>query len=121
MASGLGVSKLVPLAIVLCLPLAAAAKPVEPQTQGQPLTALLEHGKARLLYVYDGIRHVEVPLADGRAVIGLSCERNSWTLFKVERAGQEVYSFGSDPVWGYLPAGPISSSRFCRDPVRVAE
>ncbi|MCP9840978.1 hypothetical protein KBY93_10060 [Synechococcus sp. J7-Johnson] len=118
MACGLGVAKLVSLAIVLCLPLAATA---QPQAQGQPLTALLEHAKARLLYVYDGIRHVEVPLADGRAVIGLSCERNSWTLFKVERAGRQMYSFSSDPAWGYLPAGLISSSGFCRDPVRTAE
>jgi hypothetical protein len=118
MGLGLGLLKLVPLALVLGLPLAAAA---QPQAQGQPLAALLEHGQARLLYVYDGIRHVELPLADGRAVIGLSCERNSWTLFRVERAGKEVYNFGADPGWGYLPAGPISSNRFCTERVRIAE
>jgi hypothetical protein len=111
-----GLRLLAPVAILLALPLAVTAQP-----QGQPLTTLLEQGQAQLLYVYDGIRHVELPLAGGRAVIGLSCERNSWTLFRLERAGQEVYSFSTDPAWGYLPAGSIAGSRFCTEPVRIAE
>lgn len=79
------------------------------------------NGRGRLLWIYDGIRHVELPLDGGRAVIGLNCERQTWTLFTIERDGREVYSFRNDPNWGYLGAGPIASARFCRDAVRVAE
>jgi hypothetical protein len=93
----------------------------QPQLQGSPIRSLLENGAGRLLWIYDGIRHVELPLADGKAVIGLSCERQSWTLFRIERNGREVYSFRHDPKWGYQPAGPIASSRLCTDAVRVAE
>ena len=99
----------------------AVSAHAQPQLQGSPIRALLENGAGRLLFIYDGIRHVELPLADGRAVIGLSCERQTWTLFTVERSGREVYSFRNDPAWGYQPAGPIASSRLCTEPVRVAE
>lgn len=47
----------------------------------------MESGQAPLLWVYDGIRHLELSLADGRAVIGLSWERQAWTLFPVQREG----------------------------------
>lgn len=93
----------------------------QPQVKGSPLQILLENGQGRLLWIYDGIRHVELPLPGGRAVIGLSCERQTWTLFTIERGGREVYSFRNDPSWGYLPAGPIASSLLCKAPVRVAE
>jgi hypothetical protein len=86
-----------------------------------PIRLLLEQGQGRVLYLYDGIRHVELPLRQGRAVIGLSCGQNRWTLFRIERAGREVYSFRDDPDWGYQPAGDIASSRLCRESVRVAE
>jgi hypothetical protein len=99
----------------------AATANAQPQVQGSPIRSLLENGKGRLLWIYDGIRHVELPLADGKAVIGLSCERQTWTLFRIERNGREVYSFRNDPNWGYQPAGPIASSRLCTDAVRVAE
>ncbi len=112
----------------LILPLAAllAAGPLspaqaEPQTKGSPLRTLLEHGQGRLLWIYDGIRHVELPLAGGKAVIGLNCERQTWTLFTITRQGREVHNFGNDPGWEYLPAGPIAGSRLCRQAVRVAE
>ncbi|MFQ6538223.1 MULTISPECIES: hypothetical protein [Aphanothece] len=82
-----GLRQLAPQAILLALPVAAAAQ----------------------------------PLAGGRAVIGLSCERDSWTLFRLSRAGQEVYNFGADPAWSYLPAGSIAGTRFCTEPVRIAE
>jgi hypothetical protein len=95
----------------------AAAEP----TTASPIRVLLEQGGGKLLYIYDGIRHVELPLGDGRAVVGLSCERREWTLFRLERGRREVYSFRDDPRWGYTPAGDIASSRLCRDPVRVAE
>lgn len=101
--------------------LAVTPAGAQTQTQGSPLLPLLRHGEGRLLWIYDGIRHVELPLADGKAVIGLSCERQSWTLFTVERGGKEVYSFREDPAWGYQPAGAIASSPFCTAPVRVAE
>lgn len=100
----------------------ATAQPqLQPQLQGSPIRALLENGAARLLWLYDGIRHVELPLADGKAVIGLSCERQTWTLFRIERNGQEVYTFSRDPQWGYQPAGAIAASRLCTEPLRVAE
>ncbi|KEF42814.1 MAG: hypothetical protein ER33_04565 [Cyanobium sp. CACIAM 14] len=92
-----------------------------PQAKGSPLRTLLEAGQGRVLWIYDGIRHVELPLAGGRAVIGLNCERQTWTLFTFTRQGREVYSFRSDPGWAYLPAGPIARSRLCTQPVRVAE
>jgi hypothetical protein len=60
-------------------------------------------------------------LACGRAVIGLNSERQTWTVFTLERKGKEVYSFRDDPGWEYLPAGPIATSRLCRQPVRVAD
>lgn len=104
------------LALGLAVPVQA-----EPQAKGSPLRTLLEQGQGRLLWIYDGIRHVELPLAGGRAVIGLNCERQTWTLFTLERKGSEVYSFRDDPGWGYLPAGPIVGSRLCRDAVPVAE
>ncbi|WP_225867146.1 hypothetical protein [Cyanobium sp. PCC 7001] len=93
----------------------------QPQVQGSPILSLLEQGAGRLLWIYDGIRHVELPLADGRAVIGLSCERQTWTLFTIERSGKEVYSFMQDPAWGYQPAGSIAVSRLCTAPLDVAE
>jgi hypothetical protein len=93
----------------------------EPQAKGSPLRTLLENGQGRLLWIYDGIRHVELPLAGAMAVIGLNCERQTWTLFTLTRQGREMYNFGNDPSWGYLPAGPIAGSRLCKDPVRVAE
>jgi len=99
----------------------AAPASAQPQVQGSPIRSLLENGAGRLLWIYDGIRHVELPLADGKAVIGLSCERQTWTLFRIERNGREMYSFRNDPKWGYQPAGPIASSRLCTDAVRVAE
>ena len=105
---------------IACAGLASPAL-AKPQAKGSPLLTLLEQGQGRLLWIYDGIRHVELPLAGGKAVIGLSCERQTWTLFRIERNGKEVYSFGDDPGWTYLPAGPIAASRFCTQPVRVAE
>lgn len=93
----------------------------KPPAQGSPLLSLLETGQARLLWIYDGIRHVELSLAGGRAVIGLNCERQTWTLFRIEQQGREAYSFGNDPSWSYLPAGPIAGSRLCKAAVRVAE
>jgi hypothetical protein len=106
---------------LVILPGQAAPARAQPQVQGSPIRSLLENGAGRLLWIYDGIRHVELPLADGKAVIGLSCERQTWTLFRIERNGREVYSFRNDPKWGYQPAGPIASSRLCTDAVRVAE
>lgn len=100
------------------LPRDAAA---EEQRQGSPLVQLLEAGNARALYLYDGIRFVELPMADGKATIGLSCERSTWTLFRLERDGRTVYDHINDPAWGYLPAGPIAESRLCTTPLRVAE
>jgi hypothetical protein len=108
------------LGALLAAELACTAQ-VKPQPKGSPLLSLLEQGQGRLLWIYDGIRHVELPLAGGKAVIGLSCERQTWTLFRLERNGQEVYSFYDDAGWTYLPAGPIAASRFCTQPVRVAE
>ena len=99
------------------IPAAGAAEP----SGASPIRVLLEQGQGRLLYIYDGIRHVELPLRDGRAVIGLSCERSTWTLFSIERKGREIYSFREDPAWGYQPAGDIAASRLCREKVRVAE
>jgi len=93
----------------------------EEQRQGSPLLKLLEAGGARALYLYDGIRFVELPMADGKATIGLSCERNTWTLFRLERDGRTVYDHINDSAWGYLPAGPIAESRLCTTPLRVAE
>ncbi len=107
-------------AVLLAAGLATSAH-AQPQVQGSPLRSLLDNGAGRLLWSYDGIRHVELPLADGKAVIGLSCERQTWTLFTIERDGREVYSFRNDPDWGYQPAGPIASSPLCTDPVPVAE
>lgn len=107
-------------AFLLTAGLLSAAQ-AKPPAQGSPLLSLLESGQGRLLWIYDGIRHVELPLAGGRAVIGLNCERQTWTLFRIERQGREVYSFGSDPDWSYLPAGPIAPSRLCKAAVRVAE
>jgi hypothetical protein len=92
-----------------------------PLAGSSPLQLLLAHGQGRLLWIYDGIRHVELPLAGGQAVIGLNCERQTWTLYTIRRDGKEVYSFRDDPRWGFLSAGPIASSRFCTDRVRVAE
>jgi hypothetical protein len=111
------------LILTSLLTVAGLAPPASAQTQvpGSPIRSLLENGAGRLLWIYDGIRHVELPLADGKAVIGLSCERQTWTLFWIERNGREVYSFRNDPQWGYQPAGPIASSRLCTDAVRVAE
>ena len=100
------------------LPRDAAA---EEQRQGSPLLKLLEAGGARALYLYDGIRFVELPMADGKATIGLSCERNTWTLFRLERDGRTVYDHINDSAWGYLPAGPIAESPLCTTPLRVAE
>lgn len=94
---------------------------LQAQVQGSPIRSLLENGAGRLLWIYDGIRHVELTLADGKAVIGLCCRRQTWTLFSIERNGREVYSFRNDPKWGYQPSGPIASSRLCTDAVRVAE
>ncbi|QPN55843.1 hypothetical protein I1E95_11855 [Synechococcus sp. CBW1107] len=99
----------------------AAPASAQPQVLGSPIRSLLENGAGRLLWIYDGIRHVELPLDDGKAVIGLSCERQTWTVFTIERGGKEVYSFREDPAWGYQPAGPIAASRLCTAPVRVAE
>jgi hypothetical protein len=93
----------------------------QPQVEASPIRMLLEKGAGRLPWIYDGIRHVELPLAEGRAVIGLSCERQTWTLFRIERNGKDVYNFRNDPSWGYQPAGPIASSRLCTDAIRVAE
>mgnify|MGYP003344821227 CR=1 FL=1 len=101
--------------------LAGQVAPARAQLQGSPVRALLQNGAARLLWIYDGIRHVELPLANGKAVFGLNCERQTWTLFRIERNGQELYSFRNDPEWGYQPAGPIASSRLCTEAVRVAE
>lgn len=112
---GLVVSGLI--ATIGGLPIAMAGELSGPS----PIRILLEQGQGRLLYLYDGIRHVELPLRDGRAVIGISCERNSWTLFRIERSGREVYTFRNDPAWGYQSAGSIADSRLCRDSVRVAE
>ena len=53
----------------------------QPQVEASPIRMLLEKGAGRLPWIYDGIRHVELPLAEGRAVIGLSCDRQTWTLF----------------------------------------
>lgn len=111
---------LLSVAAVLSAGLLNAAQ-AKPPAQGTPLLSLLESGEGRLLWIYDGIRHVELPLANGRAVIGLNCERQTWTLFRIERQGREVYSFGNDPQWTYLPAGPIAASRLCTAAVRVAE
>lgn len=117
--------RLIPTGLLLTALLAGAGwiRPSEakPQAKGSPLLSLLEQGQGRLLWIYDGIRHVELPLAGGRAVIGLSCERQTWTLFTIERNGRELYSFRDDPGWQYLPAGPITASRLCTEPVRVAE
>ncbi len=93
----------------------------EEQRQGSPLLKLLEAADARPLYLYDGIRFVELPMADGKATVGLSCERNTWTLFRLERDGRTVYDHINDSAWGYLPAGPIAGSRLCTAPLRVAE
>jgi hypothetical protein len=93
----------------------------EEQRQGSPLLKLLEAAEARPLYLYDGIRFVELPMADGKATVGLSCERNTWTLFRLERDGRTVYDHINDSAWGYLPAGPIAGSRLCTTPLRVAE
>ncbi|MEB3321831.1 MAG: hypothetical protein VKI81_03310 [Synechococcaceae cyanobacterium] len=112
------------LALLAAGLLSAAALPaaLAAETPGpSPIRLLLEQGQGRLLYIYDGIRHVELPLRQGRAVIGLSCDRNTWTLFRIERGGREIYSFRDDPRWGYQPAGDIASSRLCRDPIRIAE
>jgi hypothetical protein len=107
--------------VTLLLAGSASTAHAQPQAQGSPIRTLLENGAGRLLWIYDGIRHVELPLADGKAVIGLSCERQTWTLFRIERDGREIYNFGNDPNWGYLPAGPIAASTLCTAPVRVAE
>jgi hypothetical protein len=93
----------------------------EEQRRGSPLLKLLEAANARALYLYDGIRFVELPMADGKATVGLSCERNTWTLFRLERDGRTVYDHINDSGWGYLPAGPIADSRLCTAPLRVAE
>jgi hypothetical protein len=108
------------VAAVLSAGLLSAAQ-AKPPAQSSPLLHLLEIGQGRLLWIVDGIRHVELPLAGGKAVIGLNCERQTWTLFRIERQGREVYSFGNDPNWTYLPAGPIVASRLCKAAVRVAE
>jgi hypothetical protein len=108
------------VAAVLSAGLLSAAQ-AKPLAQGSPLLSLLETGQGRLLWIYDGIRHVELPLAAGKAVIGLNCERQTWTLFRIEQQGREVYSFANDPNWTYLPAGPIGGSRLCKAAVRVAE
>lgn len=86
------------------VPPVIAQPQLEAQVQGCPIRSLLENGAGRLLWIYDGIRHVELPLADGKAVIGLSCRHQTWTLFSIERNGREVYSFRNDPKWGYQPA-----------------
>lgn len=119
-------SAVVSRAVLLCAPAIlavgfAASAHAQPQVEGSPIRSLLMHGQGRLLWIYDGIRHVELPLADGRAVIGLSCERQTWTVFTIERGGKEIYSFRDDPAWGYQPAGPIAASPLCTAPVRVAE
>jgi hypothetical protein len=108
------------LAALLATGLLSQAQ-AKPQPRGSPLLTLLENGQGRLLWIYDGIRHVELALAGGKAVIGLNCERQTWTLFTLTRQGKEMYSFRNDPSWEYLPAGPIAGSRLCRQAVRVAE
>lgn len=99
----------------------STAGQAKPLPAGGPVQSLLEMGQGRLLWIYDGIRHVELPLPEGRAVIGLNCERQTWTLFSIQRNNKEAYSFRQDPNWSYLPAGPIASSRFCKESVRVAD
>ena len=109
------------MAGLLSLPWAAQQAAAEEQRQGSPLLKLLETGNARALYLYDGIRFVELAMPAGKATIGLSCERNTWTLFRLERDGETVYDHINDPAWGYLPAGPIAASPLCTTPLRVAE
>ncbi len=127
MAPAIALPRMRPLALLLAAggllasPLLPPAAAAEEQRQGSPLLQLLEAADARPLYLYDGIRFVELPMAAGKATIGLSCERNTWTLFRLERDGRTVYDHINDSAWGYLPAGPIAGSRLCTTPLRVAE
>ncbi len=107
------------LALLAAASLAAGTAQAESQRPPQPLAVLLKQLNAKPLGLYDGMRLLRVPQADGGSLtISVSCERQLWRVQSSQTPAGRPTFYGNSP---FLSATGIERSWVCTAPARVLE